>query len=68
MNRKMIQDLSVIEFVPPDQQKVSMNIPPYYWFKGCSSYGPATIIPAAKVLPWMDKNLDRCKSKDHWGD
>ena len=66
-DHKMIQDLSVQEFVPPDQQKVSMNIPPYYWFKGCSSYGPATTIPASKALPWMDQTLDRCKGKNDWG-
>jgi branched-chain amino acid transport system substrate-binding protein len=66
-DHKMIQDLAVAEFVPPEQQKVSMNIPPYYWFKGCSSYGPTTTIPASKALPWMDQNLDRCKGKNGWG-
>ena len=67
-DHKMIQDMAVSEFVPPEQQKVSFNIPPYYWFKGCSSYGPTTAIPAAKVLPWMDQNLDRCKGKNDWGE
>ena len=66
-DHKVIQDLTVSEFVPPEQQKVSMNIPPYYWYKGTSSYGPAFNIPAAKVLPWMDQKLDRCKGKNNWG-
>ena len=33
-DHKVIQDLTVSEFVGPEQQKVSMNIPPYYWYKG----------------------------------
>jgi len=66
-DHKVIQDLAVSEFVAPEQQKVSMNIPPYYWYKGTSSYGPASAIPAGKVLPWMDQKLDRCKGKNSWG-
>ena len=50
-DHKAIQDLYVFEFVPSDQQKVSFNIPPYYWFKGTSSTGPTFTIPAEKVLP-----------------
>jgi branched-chain amino acid transport system substrate-binding protein len=67
-DHKSIQDLLVTEFVPPEQQKVSFNIPPYYWFQGCSYSGPGYVIPAAKVLPHMDQKLDRCAGKDGWGE
>lgn len=67
-DHKIIEDLAVTEFVPWEQQKVAMNIPPYYWFKGCSFYGPVAVVPAAKVLPWMDQKLDRCKGKNDWGE
>ena len=67
-DHKIVQDLAIIEFVPWEQQKASFNIPPYYWYKGCSSYGPSAVIPAAKVLPWMDQKLDRCKGKSGWGE
>ena len=67
-DHKLVQDLAIAEFVPWEQQKVSFNIPPYYWYKGTSSYGPTAIIPAAKVLPWMDQKLDRCKGKNGWGE
>ncbi len=66
-DHKAIQDLHVWEFVTPDRQKESFNIPPYYWFKGCSSAGKMFKIPASKVLPQMDLKLDRCKGKDGWG-
>jgi len=58
-DHKAVQDLSVEIFVPPDQQKQSFNIEPYYWYKGCSSYGPAFVIPREKVLPKADPKL--CK-------
>ncbi len=67
-DHKAIQNLTVSEFVPPAEQKVSMNIPPYYWYKNASAPGPGYIIPAAKVLPWMDQKLDRCKGKSDWGE
>jgi ABC-type branched-subunit amino acid transport system substrate-binding protein len=67
-DHKAIQDLHIFEFVPPEQQKVSFNIPPYYWFKGTSGAGPTFTIPAAKVLPLMDQKLDRCKGKSPAGD
>ncbi len=66
-DHKVIQDLSISEFVPPNQQKVSYNIPPYYWFNDCSYTGELHVIPAAKILPWMDQKLDRCKGKNNWG-
>ena len=66
-DHKAIQDLHVVEFVPPDQQKVSFNIPPYYWYQGTSSGGPTYTIPAKSVLPLMDPNLDRCKGKSAAG-
>ena len=67
-DHKLIQDLAVTEFVPWEQQKVSYNIPPYYWYKGSSSYGPTAVLPAGKILPWMDQKLDRCKGKNDWGE
>ncbi len=67
-DHKTIQDLSVSEYVPPEEQKISFNIPPYYWFKGTSLYGPEFVIPAEKILPWMDQKLDRCKGKNGWGE
>ena len=63
-----IQDFVVTEFVPPEKQKVSFNIPPYHWYKGASFCGPGYRIPAGKVLPAMDQNLDRCKGTNEWGD
>jgi branched-chain amino acid transport system substrate-binding protein len=67
-DHKVIQDLYVSEFVPPDQQKVRFNIPPYHWFTGCSFAGPSAKVPAEKALPLMDRNLDRCKGKNDWGE
>ncbi|NLX52957.1 MAG: ABC transporter substrate-binding protein [Deltaproteobacteria bacterium] len=67
-DHRSIQDFSVTEFVPPEQQKVSMTIPPYSWYKGCSFTGPAWLIPAGKILPYMDQQLDRCKGKSDWGE
>ena len=41
---------------------------PYHRYKGCSFYGPTAVVPAAKVLPWMDQKLDRCAGKNGWGE
>ena len=60
-DHKAVQALHAVEFVPPEEQKVSFNIEPYYWYKGCSNAGPVFEVPAEKVLPWMDPNMDRCK-------
>jgi branched-chain amino acid transport system substrate-binding protein len=54
-DHKVIQDLHMFEYVPPEEQKVSFNIPPYYWYKGFSASGPTFTIPAAKVSPLMDQ-------------
>jgi branched-chain amino acid transport system substrate-binding protein len=67
-DHKAIQGFRVAEYVPPAEQKQSMNIPPYYWFNDASSVGPSWEIPAAKVLPWMDQKIDRCKGKNDWGE
>lgn len=67
-DHKVIQDLHVYEYVLPGEQKQCMNIPPYCWSNGLrSGSGPVAVIPAAKVLPWMDRKLDRCKGKNDWG-
>jgi branched-chain amino acid transport system substrate-binding protein len=67
-DHKGIQGFRVGEFVPPAEQKVSFNIPPYHWFDTMSNVGPSWEIPADKVLPMMDQKLDRCKGKNNWGD
>jgi ABC-type branched-subunit amino acid transport system substrate-binding protein len=67
-DHKAIQGFRVAEYVGPEEQKVSMNIPPYYWFKKTSGPGPAWEIPAEKVLPWMDPKLERCAGKNDWGE
>jgi len=66
-DHKVIADFYVQEYGVPEKQKASFNIPPYYWFKGCSNPVKTYRIPAAKCLPPMDTNLARCKDKDIWG-
>ena len=67
-DHKAIQGFRIGEWVPPAEQKVSMNIPPYHWYENASNIGPSWDIPAGKVLPLMDQNLDRCKGKNAWGE
>lgn len=67
-DHKGIQGFRVAEFVPPNEQKVSFNIPPYYWYKNACGPGPAWEIPAEKVPPDIDPNMDRCKGKSLLGD
>ena len=67
-DHKIIQDFHVYEYVRPEKQKICMNIPPYYWSKERSAAGPAFLIPAEFILPWMDQKLDRCKGKNNWGE
>jgi ABC-type branched-subunit amino acid transport system substrate-binding protein len=56
-DHKAIQDLHAVEFVPPEDQKQSYNIEPYYWYNGCSNAGPVSTIPADKILPKLDPKL-----------
>ena len=58
-DHKAIQDLHAVEFVPPEVQKVSFNIEPYYWYEGCSNAGPAMTIPADKIMPLLDPELKK---------
>jgi len=67
-DHKVIQDLSAELYAPPEEQKASFTIPPYYWYKEASFTGQITRLPADKVLPWMDSKLDRCKGKNGWGE
>ena len=53
----VIQDMYVSEYVPPDQQKLSMTIPPYYWFKGSCYIGKIVTIPAKYCIPTLDPKL-----------
>ena len=62
-DHKAVQGFRVCEFVEPAKQKMSMNMPPYYWVKNSSLCGPSWDIPAEKVIPLMDQSLDRCKGK-----
>jgi branched-chain amino acid transport system substrate-binding protein len=67
-DHKAIQDLSITQLVPPEQQKISYTIPPYYWAKEFAFTGRVDVVPAAKALPMMDQKLDRCKGKNGWGE
>jgi branched-chain amino acid transport system substrate-binding protein len=67
-DHKAIQDFTIQEYVRPDQQKISYNIPPYHWYTGCSAPGPGFLVPASKVLPWMDQKQTRCTGKNDWGE
>jgi len=58
-DHKAVQDIHIELYVPPAEQKASFNIPPYYWYKGCSVTGPSFKIPKEKVLPKADPKL--CK-------
>jgi branched-chain amino acid transport system substrate-binding protein len=51
------KDQPVTEYVPPEQQKISMTIPPYYWFNGISNVGPITYVPAEYCMPTLDPAL-----------
>lgn len=67
-DHKVIQDLSAEVYAPPAVQKASFTIPPYHWYKDASYTGQIYTLPAGTVLPWMDKNLDRCKGRNDWGE
>ncbi|MBW1983737.1 MAG: ABC transporter substrate-binding protein [Deltaproteobacteria bacterium] len=60
-DHKAVQDLYISEFGPPELQKKTYNIEPYYWYQGCSSAVDVTEIPANKILPAMDTKLERCQ-------
>ncbi|MCX7981504.1 MAG: ABC transporter substrate-binding protein [Syntrophales bacterium] len=62
-DHKTIQGAAVVEYVPPDQQRQSFNIPPYYWMKDASYIGPIYVIPAEIFVPHMDPGLERCRRK-----
>jgi branched-chain amino acid transport system substrate-binding protein len=59
IDHKAERDLFIEVYVPPEQQKQSFNIEPYYWFKGTSMVGPSYKIPSKKILPKLDPNLKR---------
>lgn len=60
-DHKSIQDLHVIEYVEPEKQKESFNIPPYYWFKDAAAAGAGFKIPREAIIPPMDMKLERCQ-------
>ena len=61
IDHKTERDLFIELYVPPDQQKESMNIEPYYWYKDCSMTGPSIKLPADKVAPIMDPKLEEMR-------
>ncbi|RJQ79801.1 MAG: branched-chain amino acid ABC transporter substrate-binding protein [Desulfobacteraceae bacterium] len=67
-DHRVVQDVAAVEIVPPEEQKTAYNIPPYRWFDDICFAGPAHIIPAGMVPPWMDQKLDRCAGKNYLGD
>ena len=67
-DHKAIRDLSATVYGTPEEQKATYTIPPYCWFKDASYAAQIYTLPADKVLPWMDQNLDRCKGKNDWGE
>ena len=54
-----IRDMYLSEYVPPSKQRVSMTIPPYYWFKGISCVGKIFTVPAKYCTPTLDPKLKR---------
>ncbi len=66
-DHKVIADYFIEIYDTPEKQKAVFNIPPYYFYKGCSNPAKTIRIPAGKILPPMDRNLARCKDKDLWG-
>lgn len=67
-DHKGIQDFTIGEYFPPDQQKDVFAVPPYYASKNYSYTGKAWLVPAGKALPWMDQKFDRCAGKNGWGE
>jgi len=61
IDHKVIQNLHAYEYVPPEEQKQSYNIPPYYWYDGISSPGPVMTIPADKIMPLLDPELKKMR-------
>jgi len=60
-DHKAIQNLHAVEYVPPAEQRQSFNIPPYYWYQGCSNAGPSFTIPADKIMPLLDPKLKKMR-------
>lgn len=60
-DHKTVQDLHVLEAVPPAEQKAFFNIPPYYFSKDYSAAGRGFKIPADKIMPRIDPTMERCK-------
>ena len=52
-----VKDMYVSEYVVPAEQKASMTIPPYYWFKGISNSGKIFTVPAKYCTPTLDPGL-----------
>jgi branched-chain amino acid transport system substrate-binding protein len=58
-----IRDMYISEYVPPEEQKISMTVEPYYWFKDISNVGEIVTIPAAYCTPTLDPALKGRASK-----
>ena len=58
-DHKVIQDTYVEIYLPPNQQKGSMNIPPYYWYNTHCNVGKAYKVPARFNHAPMDRKIKR---------
>lgn len=60
-DHKTLQDLHVFEALPPEQQREFFNIPPFYLSDKYSAPVRGYKIPADKISPRIDPNMERCK-------
>ncbi len=58
-DHKVIQDTYVEIYLPPKQQKGSMNIPPYYWFNGFCAPGKVYKVPSRFNHAPIDRKIKR---------
>lgn len=59
-DHKSIHEFTVLEYVPPAEQKISYTIPPYRWWDNACGPGASYGIPADKIMPLIDPKLKRC--------
>lgn len=60
-DHKTLQDLHVFEALLPEQQREFFNIPPFYLSDKYSAPVRGYKIPADKISPRIDPNMERCK-------
>lgn len=52
-----VGNLFVSELVPPARQKVSMTVPPYYWFRDACGQGAVVTVAPQYCEPVLDRRL-----------